>query len=175
MQQHLLHVYTGDGKGKTSAGMGQALRVLGHDKQVLIAQFMKDGTSGELKSLASFKQAYIFDGGRMKGFVGRMNPQQQEDARAEQGKAIDELIVLVNELKPALTVLDELCVALFMRMVNKDDAWRLIDQALQYGDVVTTGRYAPEDLKEKADYVSEIKAIKHPFNEGIPAREGIEW
>jgi cob(I)alamin adenosyltransferase len=72
-------------------------------------------------------------------------------------------------------VLDELCVALFMRIINKEDAWRLIDEALKYGDVVATGRYAPEALKERADYVSNIQAVKHPFNEGIPARQGIEW
>lgn len=175
MPKHLLHVYTGDGKGKTSASMGLALRVLGHDRPVLIAQFMKDGTSGELKALATFPKAHLFEGGRMQGFVSRMNPQQQEEARAEQGRAIDELIGLVEEIKPALTVLDELCVALFMRMVSQEDAWRLIDSALQYGDVAATGRYAPDYLKERADYISEIKAVKHPYNEGVPARKGIEF
>ena len=85
------------------------------------------------------------------------------------------LTALIHELRPALTVLDELCVALATRLVEEDAAWQLIDAALAYGDAVVTGRYAPEKLVQRADYVSRIQAVKHPFDEGRPAREGIEW
>ena len=117
-----LHVYTGNGKGKTTAAMGLALRSLGHGRRVLIAQFLKDGRSGELAAL------------------------------------------------------DELNVALSCGMVTQENAEKLIDAALAFGDVVSTGRNAPEWLRARADYVSEIAAQKHPFEtEKLAAREGIEY
>ncbi|HSK69145.1 MAG TPA: cob(I)yrinic acid a,c-diamide adenosyltransferase, partial [Candidatus Limnocylindria bacterium] len=76
MGEHLLHVYTGDGKGKTTAAMGLALRVLGHGGKALLAQFMKDGTSGELASLASLAGAEVFPGLRMDGFIWRMGEER---------------------------------------------------------------------------------------------------
>ena len=175
MSDHLLHLYTGDGKGKTTAAMGMALRMLGHEKPVLIAQFMKDGTSGELKSLARFENAHIFEGARMKGFIWRMTPPQLEEARQAYREAAESLMDIIHKLSPALTVLDELCVALAARLLSQEDAFRVIDAALLYGDTVVTGRYAPDKLQERADYVSRIEAVKHPFNEGQRAREGIEW
>ncbi|MGI6725775.1 MAG: cob(I)yrinic acid a,c-diamide adenosyltransferase [Christensenellales bacterium] len=175
MSQHLMHLYTGNGKGKTTAAMGQALRMLGHGKPVFIAQFMKDGTSGELKSLKRFDLATVFEGAQLQGFFGNLTPQQQEEARQRHGEALEAMTEAVSRLRPALTVLDELCVALFMRLVRQEDALRLIKTALQHGDVVVTGRYAPDSLLEMADYVTRMEAVKHPFDTGTPAREGIEW
>ena len=175
MIQHLLHVYTGDGKGKTTAGMGLALRMLGYKKPVVIAQFMKDGKSGEIKALAAFDTATLFEGARMKGFFGRMTPDQQEEARQEHQESLARLTALIHEVKPALTVMDELNVAIVMGLVRIEDASATIDAALQYGDAVVTGRYAPDKMLEKANYVSRIAPEKHPFNEGVQARKGIEF
>lgn len=175
MEKHCLHLYTGNGKGKTSAAMGLALRMLGHRRQVLIAQFLKDGTTGELAAIKAFKEVTVFDGLLMKGFVHTKTPRQQEEERQRLKEGIDMLIRMIEEIKPALTVLDELNVALSMGLVHREDALRLIDAALKYGDTAVTGRNAPENLVEKADYVSRIEAVKHPFDAGIPAREGIEW
>ncbi len=176
MTVHLMHLYTGEGKGKTSAAMGLALRVLGHGKKVLIAQFMKDGTSGELKALAQFgDQVILFDGLLMKGFFRTRTPEDLREQQENTLVAINRLCELIHEHKPALTLLDELNVALAMRLVQMEDAIRLIDCALLYGDAAVTGRYASGQLIEKADYVSRIEAVKHPFNEGQKAREGIEY
>lgn len=175
MEKHLLHLYTGNGKGKTTAAMGQALRMLGHHRPVLITQFMKDGTSGELEALKAFEQAIVFEGARMKGFFRNLTEEKQEETRRQHREALEQMILVIQEKKPALTVLDELSVALAMRLVSPEDAWRLIDAALKFGDTVVTGRYASEQLIEKADYVSRIEAVKHPFDEGQPAREGIEF
>ena len=175
MNDHLLHVYTGDGKGKTTAAMGLALRMLGHGKPVLIAQFMKDGTSGELNSLGRFENAHIYEGARMQGFIWRMTPPQLEQARQAHREAADSLLNVIHALRPELTILDELCVALATRLLTLEDAFRLTDTALLYGDAVVTGRNAPEALLERADYVSRIEAVKHPFDQGQKAREGIEW
>lgn len=175
MAQHCLHLYTGEGKGKTSAAMGLALRMLGHGKKVVIAQFMKDGTSGEIKALTSFENVLHFEGGRMKGFAFRMTPSQLEAMQEEQGAAARELTSLIGREQPDLTILDELCVALAMNLVKKDDAYALIDAALQTGEVAVTGRYATEEMIAKADYVSRLDAVKHPFDEGQPARKGVEF
>ncbi|NLX82561.1 MAG: cob(I)yrinic acid a,c-diamide adenosyltransferase [Clostridiales bacterium] len=175
MSHHLLHVYTGDGKGKTTTAMGLALRMLGHNQPVFIAQFMKDGKSGELHALRSFEAAYLFDSAKLRGFFGRLTPEQQEQTRQEHLESVERMKVKIEEIKPALTVLDELNVALTMRLVTMEAAISLIDCALLYGDVAVTGRYAPQALLDKADYVSKIEAVKHPFNEGIQARKGIEF
>ena len=122
-----LHVYTGDGKGKTTAAMGLALRSLGHGRRVLIAQFLKDGRSGELAALRTFERATVYPAKPISGFVFAMTAAQKEEAAKQQ-------------------------------------------------NVVSTGRNAPEWLREKADYVSEIIARKHPFQtEKLAAREGIEY
>ena len=157
-----LHVYTGDGKGKTTAAMGLALRSLGHGRRVLIAQFLKDGRSGELAALRTFERATVYPAKPISGFVFAMTAAHiQSEAEG---------------LRPALTVLDELNVALACGMVTRENAERLIDAALAFGDVVSTGRNAPEWLRERADYVSEIAAQKHPFQtEKLAAREGIEY
>ena len=163
-----LHVYTGDGKGKTTAAMGLALRSLGHGRRVLIAQFLKDGRSGELAALKTFERATVYPAKPISGFVFAMTAAQNAQAADIQSEA--------EGLRPALTVLDELNVALACGMVTRENAERLIDAALMFGDVVSTGRNAPEWLREKADYVSEIIARKHPFQtEKLAAREGIEY
>jgi len=175
MARHLLHLYTGDGKGKTTAAMGLALRMLGHGRTVLIAQFMKDGTSGELRALRQFGRVTLFEGARMEGFVFRMTEPELEEAREQQSRAVSELSEKVRSLRPDLTVLDELAVALATRMVGRADAERLLDAALESGDAVVTGRGAPDWLRERADYVSDVAAVKRRFEEGQAAREGIEW
>ncbi|MDI9520144.1 MAG: cob(I)yrinic acid a,c-diamide adenosyltransferase [Bacillota bacterium] len=176
MAVNLMHLYTGDGKGKTTAAMGLALRMLGHNKRVLIAQFMKDGNSSELKALNRFNdQVILFDGLMMKGFFRARTPDDLKEKQEEYGQAITQLKELIHEKQPELTILDELNVAIVMQLVSVEDALDLIDTALLFGDAVVTGRYAPQRMIDKADYVSRIEAVKHPFDQGQKAREGIEF
>ena len=171
-----LHVYTGDGKGKTTAAMGLALRSLGHGRRVLIAQFLKDGRSGELAALRTFERATVYPAKPISGFVFAMTAAQKEEAAKQQNAQAADIQSEAERLCPALTVLDELNVALACGMVTRENAERLIDAALAFGDVVSTGRNAPDWLRERADYVSEIEAKKHPFDtEKLAAREGIEY
>ena len=150
--------------------------MLGHDKQVMIAQFMKDGTSGEIKALKHFgDQVTLFEGLMMKGFFRARTPDDLKEKQEEYRQAILRLQELIQEKKPALTILDELNVAIAMQLVAVEDATALIDTALIYGDAVVTGRYASQKLIDKADYVSRLEAVKHPFNLGQEAREGIEF
>ena len=175
MSGNMLHVYTGKGKGKTTAAMGLALRVLGYGKPVLIAQFMKDGSSGELKALSALPQAHLFNGARMEGFIWRMTEPELEALKQDFIRAAREIKDQMETLRPALTVLDELCVALAIRLLSPEDAMELIRTGLRFGDVAVTGRDAPQQLIDRADYVTVMEAVKHPFDEGQQAREGIEW
>ena len=92
-----LHVYTGNGKGKTTAAMGLALRSLGHGRRVLIAQFLKDGRSGELAALCTFEQATIYPAKPISGFVFAMSPEEKEEAKKDMGRMLD-YIDKLNEL-----------------------------------------------------------------------------
>ncbi len=171
-----LHVYTGNGKGKTTAAMGLALRSLGHGRRVLIAQFLKDGRSGELTALRTFERATVYPAEPISGFVFAMSPEEKEEAARRQNAQAAEIQKMAEAIRPALTVLDELNVALSCGMVTRENTEKLIDAALVFGDVVSTGRNAPDWLRARADYVSEIDAKKHPFEtEKLAAREGIEY
>ncbi len=173
--EHRLHLYTGDGKGKTTAAMGLALRMLGHGGRVLVASFLKDGTSGELTSLARLG-AVMATTAPMEGFLFQMTPEERAREAQRQTAAALRLIEQVREARPLLTVLDELALAVSLGVVQEDAALRLVDEALRWGECVVTGRDAPACLRHRADYASVIAAEKHPYStEGLTAREGIEW
>ncbi len=176
MGAHKLHVYTGDGKGKTTAAMGLALRALGHGRRAMIAQFLKDGRSGELAALSALPGAILFEAEPMEKFVFQMTPEECVlAARSTQAQA-EAIRARIARERPDIVVLDELAVALNVGMLGEADARELIAAALSAGETVVTGRNAPEWLLAMADYVSVIRAAKHPFDtQGLPAREGVEW
>ena len=171
-----LHVYTGNGKGKTTAAMGLAVRSAGHGRRVLIAQFLKDGRSGELAAFKNLPGVEIYPMKPVQGFVFAMNEEEKRLTMEEQCAQAQVLKAHIEQIRPELIVLDELNVALSTGMLDREKAEALLDAALQCGDTVATGRNAPQWLIEWADYVSEICAVKHPFQtEGLDAREGIEY
>ena len=171
-----LHVYTGDGKGKTTAAMGLALRSLGHGNRVLIAQFMKRGNSGELKALGTFENARVMTAPPISGFTFRMTEEEKAAARAAQTAFAREAARAVKDFQPQTVILDELGMALSLGMVEKEAADALIEGALAHGETAVTGRTVPDELRERADYVSRIVAEKHPYEtEKLAARKGVEW
>lgn len=171
----LLHLYTGEGKGKTSAAMGLAVRALGHGFEVFIAQFLKNGASGELTALAQFPKAHIFAAAPTEKFTFRMSPAEREAAKCAQTGQVLRMIAEIQRIRPRLMVFDELAMCMQLGLLREDDGWNLIETGLTMGEVVTTGRYAPDSLLARADYVSEIVKKRHPFDRGICAREGVEW
>lgn len=171
-----LHVYQGSGKGKTTAAMGLALRALGHGFPVLIAQFMKNGDSGELAALKTFVRARVLTAPPMNGFTFQMDQTRFAQTAREQNAFAESLIAEIARFKPRLTVLDELAAALTLNLVEENAARALIDAALACGETAVTGYRAPEWLKERADYLTELTALRHPYaTEGLKARQGIEW
>lgn len=174
--QHKLHLYYGDGKGKTTCGMGLALRFLGHGKRVLVAQFMKDGTSGELDALRQFQVATIFNMKPVTGFIAQMQEEEREYVRQSQTEEAVRLTDAITQAKPDLVLLDELALACAMDVVPKDVADVLIHAALASSETIVTGYAAPDWLKQRADYVTHMTAEKHPYQtEGLTARECVEW
>ena len=170
-----LHVYFGGGKGKTTAAMGLALRGLGHHRQALIAQFMKNGESGELRALAGIAGATVLCAPPM-GFTFQMTDEEKRRAAQEQTAFARQVTEAIGRIGPQTVVLDELGVALSAGMVEEKAARALIEQALKHGETAVTGRSVPAWLQEQADYLSRISAEKHPYQStGLCARKGVEW
>lgn len=171
-----LHLYTGDGKGKTTAAMGLALRCLGHGGRVLVGQFVKDGTSGELMALRQMSGVTVLPCPPMKGFATCMTEDDRAAAAQEHTKYAHALIRVMEDVRPDCVILDELAMALTLGMVPADAAQALIEAALRHGETVVTGYAAPAWLHDRADYVTRMSAQKHPYKtENLPARRGVEW
>ncbi len=171
-----LHLYYGEGKGKTTAAMGLALRALGHGRKVLIAQFMKTGTSGELAALRQVPGARVEVLSPVRGFFSRMSEGEQARTIREQTRQARDLADEINREQPDMIVLDELAVAWARGAVEDAAAEALVRAALAAGETVVTGRDAPAWLLARADYVSQIASQRHPYQtEGLRAREGVEW
>lgn len=171
-----LHVYMGEGKGKTTAAMGLALRSLGHGNRVLVGQMMKDGRSGELRALAMLPGAIVCPSAPVEGFLWQQTQAQRAQTAAQMTAYVRELTQKIAQHAPQTVVLDELGAALEMGMVARGDAERLLDAALACGETAVTGRTMPPWLLERADYISRIEALRHPYEtEGLAAREGVEW
>jgi len=171
-----IHVYTGDGKGKTTAAIGLALRALGRGKRVVVIQFMKGKASGEILLLNKLKElgfpveVYMFGS---RGFVNLGNPSKRdiEEARKALNKAVEELLK-----KPFMLILDEVNVALKYRLISLEEVLKLIEQAkCECVELVLTGRGAPEEIIRNADLVTYMVEVKHYFKEKVKAREGIEF
>lgn len=168
----LIQVYTGDGKGKTTASLGLALRALGHGWRVKIIQFMKgDPGYGEITAAKGLAGLDIIQSGRPE-FVNKKNPDPEDIRLARQG--LDEATRALAEKDLDLLILDELNVALDFNLVSLEDVLRLIERKPPRLELVLTGRNAHEQVISRADLVSEIREIKHPYRRGIPARDGIE-
>lgn len=172
MSKNIL-IFTGNGKGKSTSAFGMALRAAGHGQRIIIIQFMKnDSNVGELVSLKKLGIEIIQTG---LGFVPkRDNPHYMDHARvAQQGLEIARRAL--NSEEYDLVILDEICGAIAKELVDEERVLAVLDQAPEPITIVLTGRYASAALIDIADTVSEINPLKHAFDQGIQAREGIEF
>jgi cob(I)alamin adenosyltransferase len=169
----VIHVYTGNGKGKTTAAVGLAVRAAGRGVNVVFAQFIKSTPSGELEPLARLGVKVIRSGMRL-GFTFQMDAGKKELCRKEQRRILDEAVDAVRSGNAGLAVLDEALDALEAGVLD-EESLRAFILALPEGcELAVTGRPVPRWLAEAADYYSEVKKIKHPFDRGVKARDGIE-
>lgn len=170
----MLHVYTGNGKGKTTCALGLALRAIGHGLRVVMIQFMKGGIKyGELESAKLLTPLFtIIPMGRA-DFVSKENPALVDIEWAEKGLNTAEEIIK-NEACDIL-ILDELLVAVDFRLVSVERVIELIKKTPSTIELVLTGRGAPPEISGIADLVSEMVEIKHYFTKGIVSRKGFDY
>lgn len=167
----MLHLYCGNGKGKTTAAMGLALRAAGRGKRVVIAQFLKGADSGERLALAQLPQVTLLPVPDTVKFSFRMT---DEERRAEAQRYQELLRRIRREAQDCfLLVLDEVCAAVNTGLLPLDDLLSCLDEV--NCEVVLTGRDPASQLAERADYITSMEAVRHPFTQGITAREGIEF
>jgi cob(I)alamin adenosyltransferase len=169
----LVLVITGNGKGKTTSALGQALRAIGHGYRVCMVQFMKGKQYGEViaaeKYLPNFK---VFQYG-LDSFVMRDNPAPIDVELARQGLEMARRLIRSKEYD--MIILDEINVAVDFNLIPLEEVLELVRSKPPELDLVMTGRYAPEQLRQLADMVSEVQEIKHHYASGIKSREGIEY
>ncbi len=168
----MIQIYTGNGKGKTTAALGMIIRSLGHGKRVCLIQFMKRNSSfGEIQFLNGQQNLEIYQYGTDK----LIDPQHPDPVDfAEASAAISRAYEVLTENQYDLVVLDEINVAVKWKLISPEDQLEIFNLAAAT-EVIMTGRYASEEVMARADLVTEMKEIKHYFIQDIKARAGIEF
>ncbi|MBS3816591.1 MAG: cob(I)yrinic acid a,c-diamide adenosyltransferase [Candidatus Thermoplasmatota archaeon] len=172
LEDGLVQVYTGDGKGKTTAALGLAVRAAGRDLDIFIGQFMKSGNYGEhiaLRRLQDHIRIEQFGDG---DFQLKGEPSEKQVKKAKEG-----LRKIREEMKSRdhdMIIADEMCVAHHFDLLSLESIIELLSDKPEEVELIFTGRKAPDEVIERADLVTEMKEIKHPYQKGIEAREGIE-
>ena len=173
LEKGMVQVYTGNGKGKTSAAFGLALRAIGRGLKVYIIQFIKGGFDyGELYIADKLPNLKLKAFGRGK-FVTEKPPAKEDVKLAEEALKLAEETVKGGEYD--IVILDEVNVALNLKLIKTEKVIELIKKKPKHVELVLTGRYAPNEIIEAADLVTEMREIKHPYNKGFQARKGIEY
>lgn len=169
----LIIVITGNGKGKTTAAFGQALRAAGQGLKIFILQFMKGRKYGEHKAAKKYLPGVDLHLSGLDSFVMRNNPAQIDIDLAQKG--LVKAKKAINSGKYDMVILDEINVALDFGLLDITEVTEMIKNKPPKLDLILTGRYAPEAIIELADTVSEVREIKHHYNSGIKDRAGIEY
>lgn len=169
----LIHLYCGDGKGKTTAALGLALRAAGAGKQVVFTQFFKDGSSSEIGPLAALPGVRVFHADTVRGFYRNMTPSQREQAGKDYTALFRQVTQAAQEAD--LLILDEIVSACNRGVVPEKLVTDFLREKPARLEVVLTGRNPSAALLELADYITEMRKLRHPFDRGIGARKGIEF
>jgi cob(I)alamin adenosyltransferase len=166
-------VITGNGKGKTTAAFGQALRAIGHGYKVFVLQFMKGRKYGEFIAMEKYLPDLTIHMSGLDSFVMRGNPAAIDIEMAQKGLNTARNAIMSG--KYDMVILDEINVALDFKLIKLKDVIELIKNKPQNLDLILTGRYAPKEIMKIADTVSEVQEIKHHYKAGIKDRAGIEY
>jgi len=170
----LLHIYCGDGKGKTTACIGLSVRAAGRGFKVLFVQFLKNRLTGELQSFELFNNIEVMRGKETRKFTFQMTEDEKQKVLAEHKELFEQVITKISNEKIDLLILDEVIGACNTGVFPYSSLVDFLQNKPPELEVVLSGRNPPPELIALADYVSEVKMIKHPLKRGIPARDGIE-
>jgi cob(I)alamin adenosyltransferase len=171
-QKGMIHLYMGKGKGKTTAALGLAIRAAGAGLQVSIIQFLKGTPSNEFKSIEKIPNIFITHFGRNK-FLTENNHDPIDEQLAREG--LDYAKKIINEQKSDLLILDEITIAVAFHLLKKEEVIQLLNKKPKKLTIVLTGRIADEDFISISDLVTDLKEIKHPFQQGIKPQPGIDY
>lgn len=171
-----IQIYTGDGKGKSTAAMGLALRALGGGMTVYVVQFLKSWQTGELKASKCFGENFkIFRFDKVKGFTWNLSQNELDELKKEIKKAYNFVEDILRVRPCDILILDEIMGTLRNGFLTEEEVLKLMDLKPDNMELILTGRNVPEKILKRADLVTEMKNIKHYYEKGINAREGIEF
>lgn len=174
----MIHLYTGEGKGKTTAAIGLSVRAAGWNFQVCFAQFMKGNDTGELHVLEKMPNVTILRSEKNFGFYRSMSEADKAELTRIHNRILDELLKIAENEAYHMIVLDELTYPINWGLLNVDKLKRLLALGKERPggelELVITGREAGTLLKDTADYITEMKCVRHPYEKGIGARKGVE-
>ncbi|MCI5689119.1 MAG: cob(I)yrinic acid a,c-diamide adenosyltransferase [Emergencia sp.] len=170
----LVHIYCGEGKGKTTCSVGLSVRACGYGLHVLFMQFLKSGDSSELKILKSLPGIDVLGTKPIKKFSFQMTEEEKAETRRINAEQFADMVKMLENDHYDMLVLDEVLGAIEAGLLDDQLIVNFLKNRPEQLEVVMTGRYPTEELEELADYVSRIDKVKHPYDKGIPARAGIE-
>jgi cob(I)alamin adenosyltransferase len=173
LKKGYVQIFTGNGKGKTTAALGQALRAAGSGLTTFIVMFMKDFAYGEIKSIKHLSDWIRLEQYGNDAFVFRKQSPDNEDKKAAR-LALKRTREAMLCAKYDMVIMDEICVAIHFGLLKTEDVLSLLDEKPEPIELILTGRYCPPELIEKADLVTEMQEIKHYYQKGVGARKGIE-
>lgn len=168
-----IHIYYGYGKGKTTAAMGQVIRAAGSGLKVLVFQFLKDNTSSERKVLENIPGIVCLPGPLQIKFSSRMTIEERKEMEHYHTAILDELEKSCASFD--ILLMDEALCAVKVGLLKEEALLRFLERKPQNLELILTGHEVSQKLLDKADYVTELRKIKHPYDEGLPARKGIEF
>ncbi len=175
----MIHLYTGNGKGKTTAAIGLCVRAAGWNQQVCFAQFMKGNDTGELHILENLPGITIFRSEKNFGFYHSMSELDKEELAEIHNRVLDRILKFVESGNCRLVILDEITYPVNWGLLDMEKLNRLLALGQQGTDketeIVLTGRGAQDFMRDIADYVTEMECMRHPYEKGIAARKGIEF
>jgi len=173
LKQGFIQIYTGNGKGKSTAAIGQAVRAAGFGLKTYIAQFMKEYPYNELNSLKYLSEWITIEQFCGDDFVYKKQPPGKDEIdKARRGLAKAKSKMLSGKFD--IIILDEVCVSIYFGLFSDEEILTFMKQKPDKVELILTGRYCPDNILEKADLVTEMKEIKHYYQDGIKSRQGIE-
>lgn len=170
LEKGYIQVYTGNGKGKTTASLGIALRTICAGNKVFMGQFMKGQSYSELKAVELLPGLEMEQFGDPEFLKGEPTPKDYENAK----KGLDRIRQVIKSGDYDMVILDEINTTIFFKLLKVEEVLELISLKPENMELILTGRYAPEEIIDVADLVTEMKEIKHYFTKGVMARTGIE-
>lgn len=176
MENGLVQVYCGEGKGKTTAAIGLGIRAIGNDYKVIMLQFLKKDTNGECQMIKQLEPNFkIFHFEKKRGFTWQLTEEEKQELKSETTNAMNFAMKVMDTGQCDILILDEILNSLEYGFVTEEEVCALIDAKTDDVELILTGKKLPDSIAKRADYISKIEDVKHPIDKGTRARRGIEF